>query len=191
MRVINYTEPIIIDNFLTHDECDYLINVEGCFGPSTIGNDKTHMVDKTVRNCDQKIFKDDIETSLLGNVCAQCEKYIPDYKIEIEPLSILRYRQNEYYRTHYDSSDFNKRHFTFVIMLSDDYEGGETEFPNLKREYKLKKGQALFFHNMDMNGNLTYYSYHGGKVVKSGEKWICNLWVTIEKPIVDHKPCHG
>ena len=181
MRVINYIEPVIIDNFLTHDECDYLINMKGILVPGSVGSDEYSQVNKTVRNCYQKMFKGDLDKNLLSNICTQTEKYLPGIKHIIEPLSILRYRESEYYRPHYDAYVQDKRPFTFVIALNDSYEGGETEFPNLKRENKLKKGQALFFHNRDMDGNWTYYSLHGGKIVKSGEKWICNLWVTIDR----------
>lgn len=186
MRVVNYTEPVIVDKFLTHDECDYLINANGRYGPSVIGSGEHSQVNKSIRNCDQKIFLDKIDNKLLSNVCVQIEKYLPNTKYTVEPLSVLRYKSSEYYRPHQDSSDYDKRHFTFVIALNDSYEGGETEFPNLKREYKLKKGQALFFHNRDNDGNMTHYSYHGGKKVNSGKKWICNLWIT-----VDFEPCRG
>ena len=182
MRVINYTEPIIIDNFLTHDECDSLVNNEGENVPSVISEGKEHILDKTWRNCSQKIVKDgNYDKNLLSKICVQSEKYFPNVKYTMEPPSILQYKPTEYYRPHYDSRNCHNRHYTIVVALNDGYEGGETEFPNLKREYKLKKGQALFFHNRDMDGNLTHYSYHGGKIVKSGEKWICNLWITIDR----------
>jgi len=44
--------------------------------------------------------------------------------------------------------------YTFIIALNDEYEGGETVFPNIRKQYRLEKAP-----------------------VKSGEKWICNLWV--------------
>jgi prolyl 4-hydroxylase len=67
--------------------------------------------------------------------------------------------------------------FTFMFALNDGYTGGETVFPNIKREYKLRAGDALFFNTLDNYEMVTSQSLHGGKPVKSGEKWICNLWV--------------
>ena len=64
-----------------------------------------------------------------------------------------------------------------MFALNDDYEGGETSFPNLDIKYKLKKGDCLFFHTLDNYDALTSMALHGGQPVKSGEKWVCNLWV--------------
>jgi len=45
--------------------------------------------------------------------------------------------------------DNNKRLYTIMIALNDDYEGGETIFPLLNKSYKLSKGDAIFFHTVD------------------------------------------
>jgi prolyl 4-hydroxylase len=47
----------------------------------------------------------------------------------------------------------------------------------LGNEYKLNAGDALFFDILDNYELETSKALHGGKPVKSGEKWICNLWV--------------
>jgi predicted 2-oxoglutarate/Fe(II)-dependent dioxygenase YbiX len=96
-----------------------------------------------------------------------------------EKLQILRYKSGGYYKPHQDAfeNDSNMRLYTFILALNDDYEGGETVFPNLGKEYKLKAGDALFFDTLDNYECMTSKALHGGKPVKSGEKWICNLWV--------------
>jgi len=71
----------------------------------------------------------------------------------------------------------NKRMYTVILALNDDYEEGETEFPNIQKKYKLNKGDALFFHTLDNYGMINSKALHGGLPVKSGEKWICNVWV--------------
>ena len=71
----------------------------------------------------------------------------------------------------------NPRLYTFILALNDEYDGGETSFPNLKSEYRLHAGDALFFDTLDNYELETSKALHGGKPVKSGEKWICNLWV--------------
>ena len=73
--------------------------------------------------------------------------------------------------------DKNKRVHTFILALNDEYEGGETSFPNIKEKYKLRAGDALFFDTLDNYGLDTSDALHGGQPVKSGEKWVCNLWV--------------
>jgi 2OG-Fe(II) oxygenase superfamily len=39
----------------------------------------------------------------------------------------------------------NKRHFSAVFMLNDDYEGGTLEFPDQDKKYRLKPGQVIVF----------------------------------------------
>src|SRR5690606_2647686 len=60
-----------------------------------------------------------------------------------EPLTVLHYAEDEQITEHYDFVDPNvpdypqeiarkgQRVLTFLIYLNDDYEGGETEFPEL------------------------------------------------------------
>ena len=55
--------------------------------------------------------------------------------------------------------------------------GVETEFPNIKRRYRLEKGDAMFCNTLNNYECLTEKALHGGASVKSGEKWVCNLWI--------------
>jgi prolyl 4-hydroxylase len=97
-----------------------------------------------------------------------------------EDLQVVHYETGGYYKDHFDT-DFKsmdgQRIYTFIIALNDDYEGGETEFPILNKKFRLKTGDALFFQNLNNNGSFTPKALHGGRPVKSGEKWICNLWI--------------
>ena len=92
---------------------------------------------------------------------------------------MLHYDEGGHYKPHQDAfiGEENSRLYTFILALTDDYEGGETEFPNVKKSYKLNAGDALFFHTLDSYGLDTSKALHGRKPVKSGEKWICNLWI--------------
>ena len=71
----------------------------------------------------------------------------------------------------------NPRLYTFILALNDGYDGGETEFQNLDKSFRLKAGDMLFFETLDNYELMTSKALHGGKPVKNGEKWICNLWV--------------
>ena len=111
-----------------------------------------------------------------------------------EKLQVVKYQPGGFYSAHYDAScddkkecvEFEKnggqRIVTLIIYLNDDYEGGHTEFTNLKKNYKLNKGDALLFYSLEKNGNLCHpLSLHSGTSVKSGEKYIANIWLR-EKP---------
>ena len=69
------------------------------------------------------------------------------------------------------------RVLTFIIYLNDIDEGGETEFPNINKRYRLEKGDVLFFNTLNNYECVTKKALHGGAPVKSGEKWVCNLWI--------------
>lgn len=105
-----------------------------------------------------------------------------------ESLQVVRYRPGGFFNLHYDSVKepsrapttepaFVKgghRVYTVLIALTDDFTGGETVFAG-KDAYRLRKGDALIFKNVDAKGELI--NQHGGNPVLSGEKWIVNLWI--------------
>ena len=75
-----------------------------------------------------------------------------------------------------------QRVVTMIIYLNDDFTGGTTEFPNLKQEYFPKKGNALLFYSLQKNGDKCHpLSLHAGTPVKTGHKYIANVWLR-EKP---------
>ena len=65
------------------------------------------------------------------------------------------YTKGQYYRPHYDNIEkYNVRIKTFIIYLSDNYTGGYTSFPLLQKKFKLKKGSALIFDNLNKNNKV-------------------------------------
>ena len=65
-----------------------------------------------------------------------------------EQIQVLKYETSEYYKWHSDqAADRNDnayhRTLSIVLYLTDDFEGGRTEFPHTS--YKPKAGQALIF----------------------------------------------
>jgi predicted 2-oxoglutarate/Fe(II)-dependent dioxygenase YbiX len=171
-----YHKPRVFHNFLTPDERRHIMTkAENNLKPSTVSKDK--ILDDSVRKS---------ETAWLGRedpvvdaVIHRCLEYIDRPVENCEKLQVLRYKPGGYYKPHQDSikDGRNPRLYTFILALNDEYEGGETAFPNLGNEYKLNAGDALFFDTLDNYELETSKALHGGKPVKSGEKWICNLWV--------------
>ena len=171
-----YQKPRIFHDFLTPGERNHIMTeAEKELEPSVVSDDR--VLDETIRKSETAWLSR--EDPVVDSVIRRCLKYI-DRPIEnCERLQVLRYKPGGYYKPHLDSIDDgnNPRLYTFILALNDDYEGGETAFPVLKREYKLHAGDALFFDTLDNYELETSKALHGGKPVKSGEKWICNLWV--------------
>ena len=172
-----YTEPKVINNIITEKECKYIINkASNKLKKSTVTED--FQIDENIRKSETAWLE--INDPVVNRVVRRCMKFVDRPIKNCESLQVLRYRPGGHYKPHQDTfsdTEDNKRMYTIILALNDAYEGGETEFPNLGKEYKLKKGDALFFHTLDNYELMTSKALHGGKPVKSGEKWICNLWV--------------
>ena len=172
----SYPEPIVMRNFLSESERRHIISeATNKLETSTISHNK--MVDENIRKSETAwLDKDD---KVVRNVINRCLKYTDRPIGNCEKLQVLKYKPGGYYSPHQDcfNNDKNPRMYTFILALNDDYEGGETVFPNIGKRYKLKAGDALFFDTIDNYELMTSKALHGGEPVKNGEKWICNLWV--------------
>ena len=172
-----YQRPVVLENMLTDEECEHL-KKEAIpkFRPSTVGGRQE--VNKSIRQS-ETAWLDPTTDPVVNKLYQRCLKHVDRPMVNCEKLQVLRYRPGGFYKPHYDAfkDGSNPRMYTFIVALNDDYEGGETAFPNIKREYRLKKGDCLLFENLDNYELITGRAWHGGKPVKSGEKWVCNLWV--------------
>ena len=172
----SYPEPIVMRNFLSESERRHIISeATNKLETSTISHNK--MVDENIRKSETAwLDKDD---KVVRNVINRCLKQTDRPIGNCEKLQVLKYKPGGHYSPHQDcfNNDKNPRMYTFILALNDDYEGGETVFPNIGKRYKLKTGDALFFDTIDNYELMTSKALHGGEPVKNGEKWICNLWV--------------
>ena len=171
-----YPKPVVIENFLSENERIHIKQeAKSKLQVSTV--DKDRRVDEQIRKSETAWLS--TEDPIVRRVVERCVSRT-DRPIEnCEQLQVLRYKEGGHYNPHQDVfyQDKNKRLYTFIIALNDEYEGGETAFPYLNEKYKLNAGDALFFHTLDNYGLDTTDALHGGQPVKSGEKWVCNLWV--------------
>jgi len=105
-----------------------------------------------------------------------------------EPTQILHYDVGEEFRPHFDFLDpsnagyrqnleSGQRIATFLIFLNDDFEGGETQFPDVRINYRGRTGDAIFWANVDMQGRPDPLTRHAGLPPTAGEKWILSQWI--------------
>ena len=103
----------------------------------------------------------------------------------LETSQILHYRPGEQFARHLDALDptspevsaRGQRIVTFLIYLSDDFEGGETDFPRLGLRHRGAAGDALYFANLDAGGSPDPRTLHAGLPPTVGEKWLFSQWV--------------
>ncbi|HET7364347.1 MAG TPA: 2OG-Fe(II) oxygenase [Burkholderiales bacterium] len=109
----------------------------------------------------------------------------------LETSQILHYRVGEQFAEHCDFLDpgtpghardiavHGQRALTVLIYLNDDYEGGDTAFPELGRSFKGRKGDALVFWNLTPEGAPDWRTRHIGTAPSRGEKWLFSQWIRI------------
>lgn len=198
--------PVILRGFVNEYEVDLLNRkAEGHYHESVVGTSQ-YMFDENVRRSETAWIplQNDVELQRIVNraikhvrregLQGKCLK-VPrkaDWSYS-EKLQIVRYREGGFYKPHFDTIEKSKitadtqelykragpRISTVIIALSDpaEYGNGETLFPNLDRKYKLEKGDALMFHNINPQHKLILESFHGGEPLTYGEKKICNVWI--------------
>ena len=107
----------------------------------------------------------------------------------MEANAILHYAIGEEISNHFDFVDpkipnyeeeianNGQRVMTFLVYLNDDYEGGETEFPELGIVHRGRQGEGLYFVNALENNEPDLRTVHAGRPPTQGEKWIVSQFV--------------
>lgn len=179
-----YTKPYIIKDLITKEQCDEIIknSKEKLFDSEVLGG--RH---ENIRNSKQTwIPKND--PSVKDIILKICHLVGLPFD-NAEDLQVVRYHPGQYYNEHHDSccdknescQNFIKRggqrKLTVLIYLNNDFTEGETFFKNLNQKFKASIGSAIVFHPLAKNSYKCHpLALHAGLPVKSGEKWIANLW---------------
>ena len=107
----------------------------------------------------------------------------------LEAANVLHYDLSQKYDPHYDFLDPELPHFaeelaswgqrvaTFLTYLNDDFEGGETDFPELGWRFKGARGDGMFFVSVGADGVPDRRTVHAGLPPTRGEKWLLSQWV--------------
>lgn len=110
----------------------------------------------------------------------------------LEVSQVLRYAVGEEFSLHCDYLDpatmadeiaaRGQRAATVLLYLNDDFEGGETSFPELQLEHRGARGDALMFSSVDPSGWPDRRTIHAGNPPTRGEKWLFSQWVRDRLP---------
>lgn len=172
-----YEKPRVLKNVLSEDECKHIQDTASKkLQTSTVS--KNRDIDESIRKSETAWLKAS-EDPVVDKLIRKCVSMTDRPLRNCEDLQVLKYKPGGFYKPHQDAfpEDKNRRMYTFIFALNDEYEGGETVFPNINKSYRLEKGDALFFNTLNNYECITKKALHGGTPVKSGEKWVCNLWV--------------
>ncbi|WP_029919068.1 2OG-Fe(II) oxygenase [Nevskia soli] len=100
----------------------------------------------------------------------------------MEPPQIFHYAVGQEIKPHYDHVRAEggyeaERIATLLLYLNDDYEGGELEFCKVGLRTRGRKGDAVYFANVDAAGAPDKQSLHAALPVTRGEKFIFSQWI--------------
>lgn len=97
-----------------------------------------------------------------------------------EDTQVTYYKEGDYFSLHHDMNIIHPRLktrvATIIIYLSDQCEGGETNFPDINVSVKPEIGKAILFWNT-RDSIPIQESRHSGCIIKKGCKWIAQQWV--------------
>jgi len=183
-----------IYGFLSHSECDELINLarKKGFEESTVADTesaKGSSVDRNVRTS-KTCWINDSENTIANKITESSIEITKIPRENHEDLQIAKYDKGGKFDAHHDYCDiegndnycdkFNQnsgnRRSTLLVYLNDNFQGGETEFVQLGLKIKPEKGKAILFWNVDEKGGLYTQSEHRGNEVIGGEKIIATKW---------------
>ena len=180
----------IIEGFASAHECNWLIERARprLQRAKVIRESGEHGIDDYRSNTGAsfQVMQMDVVLEVLRNrIAAATRVPLPLF----EPTQVLHYGVGEQFAPHFDFVDpaneshhaelreLGQRIATFLVYLNDAFEGGETEFPRVDIRYRGRTGDAIFWANVDDDGQPEQLSYHAGRPPLSGEKWILSQWI--------------
>lgn len=107
----------------------------------------------------------------------------------LEALQLLHYAPGESFAPHCDFlapasphlaeelARAGQRVATVLIYLNEDYQDGETDFPQLMLRHRGRTGDALMFSNVDAAVRPDPRTLHAGLAPSAGEKWLATQWI--------------
>ncbi|KDP45441.1 hypothetical protein JCGZ_09690 [Jatropha curcas] len=205
----------VYKGFLSHDECDHLINLakDKLEKSMVADNESGKSIESEVRTSSGMFLskaQDEIVADIEARIAAWA--FLPEENGE--SMQILHYEHGQKYEPHFDffhdkaNQELGGHRIATVLMyLSDVETGGETVFPNAevknsqpndsslsecaKNGYSVKpyKGDALLFFSLHPDATTDQNSLHGSCPVIKGEKWSATKWIHVrsfEKSLKQH-----
>ena len=180
-------------NMLTDEQCSEIISLaKPLIEPSTVIGEGGKNIPDTVYRTSQNTFLSR-DYKVVQNIYDKLSNIIGIDSDHFEQLQVVRYEPGQQYKAHWDAcwedhkcGEFMKqggqRYATFLLYLNDDFTGGETGFPYRNIKVKPEKGKAALFFNLEKdNKTKLEKSYHAGLPPDTGVKWLCNVWVRLNK----------
>ena len=189
-NIININPEIYtINNFLTNEECEHIINIsKNNLKNALVSSDKSGIISDG--RTGQNTWLPHNCTNITKNISEKISNLLNISLDNAESIQVIYYNKTQEYKSHYDGWEFNgsersvrnllrggQRIYTALCYLNDVEKGGGTIFTKINKTIDPEKGKLLVFKNVYDNSNVRHYlSEHAGMPVLEGEKWGFNLW---------------
>ncbi|MDO5768216.1 MAG: 2OG-Fe(II) oxygenase [Psychrobacter sp.] len=180
----------VIDNFLSPEECQSLIETADTkLQDSQVVNPVDGSFIKHPERTSRSTGFQRGEADIIKTIENRIEALLHWPVEHGEGLQVLRYEDGGEYRPHYDYFDpaqkgsevvmkvGGQRVGTFLMYLSEVTSGGATRFPNMNFEVRPKLGQALYFANTKLSGEIDEQTLHSSIPVSKGVKYLATKWL--------------
>jgi prolyl 4-hydroxylase len=186
---LNSPRLMVFENLLSDIECDALIALsEAKMRDSTVVDPITGQYVKHPERISRGTHLDHQSSEVVIEIESRITKLFGFPLNQQEAIQILHYQIGGEYRPHYDFfpptdsgsqpaiAQAGQRLATLIMYLNTPAQGGTTDLPNIGLSVTAKKGSAIYFENIDQNGQPDNNTLHAGAPVLAGEKWIATKW---------------
>ncbi|MBT8422961.1 MAG: 2OG-Fe(II) oxygenase [Gammaproteobacteria bacterium] len=174
----------VVDNFVTHEEAQYLINTaREQLSRSTVVKDGKAIKESGRTSSHSVVFHRNYQDPKVLPIIQRGAALAGVPVENAEQIYVSRYGPGELYHGHYDvAGDFLTSHrlCTMLVYLNDleEDQGGATYFRDLNVAVKPKAGRAVCWTNTNPDGSMHRETLHAAlpPVGEGTEKWVIQLW---------------
>jgi len=181
----------VIERFLPIEACRWLIHRGGAGQETAMINDPATGVARPDPMRTNTVTRLGIASTDVVMLLVQARiSSVTGFPVpQMEAPNVLSYAPGQEFRPHYDFfnpasaqfaaeiESFGQRVATFLVYLSEEFSGGETDFPRARQRYRGRAGDALVFMNVRPDGSHDMESLHAGLPPTRGRKWLLSQWV--------------
>lgn len=167
------SQPLVfepIEGVLSQAECAAMIAQAGPWLAATINSAQGRVVNEKLRSNTLALVDDEaLSQRLFEKIRERVPANMKDKAVVgLKPrMRIYRYEAGQGFGLHHDQSytgaEGQRSQLTFMLYLNEDFEGGQTEFPDQGISIAPKTGSVLLFQHMVL---------HEGVTVTAGTKYV-------------------
>lgn len=177
-RLIHNDPPIyVIDNFLSPNECKYIIQMSEKKVKTSLVVDPNSGAGVEHPSRTSQSFYHGYDIKWLISRVQRLTGLSQEYQ---EPTQVARYVKGQFYQSHHDALDNigndGQRVGTVLMYLNNVSSGGATFFNNLNLRVQPKEGMAVVFFPAKMDGTIEQKSLHTAETADD-LKWVSQIWL--------------